>query len=197
MNKSELRIASRWIPKGSSAVRIKGVDAVVYVSQAAGRWYGVAYAGSAGKPAWNYRFRSQERLAEYITDWGARLRECAKRKAEAKAKRAAFKHSLKVGDVLKSSWGYDQTNIDYYEITKVIGKYVEAREIGCESVETGWLQGKSIPVPGKFVGPAKRYLVQEGNRIKVRSFAYAYPIQPREIAPGVKVFDADYWTAYA
>lgn len=31
------------------------------------------------------------------------------------------KHSFKVGDILYSSWGYDQTNIDLYQITELNG----------------------------------------------------------------------------
>jgi hypothetical protein len=29
---------------------------------------------------------------------------------------------IKEGDIFYSSWGYDQTNIDYYKVTKLIGK---------------------------------------------------------------------------
>ena len=31
-------------------------------------------------------------------------------------------HSLKVGDILYCSWGYDQTNVDYFKVSEVIGK---------------------------------------------------------------------------
>jgi hypothetical protein len=29
---------------------------------------------------------------------------------------------IKVGDIFYTSWGYDQTNIDYYKVRKLIGK---------------------------------------------------------------------------
>lgn len=29
---------------------------------------------------------------------------------------------LEVNDILYSSWGYDQTNIDYYKVKKLVGK---------------------------------------------------------------------------
>ena len=30
--------------------------------------------------------------------------------------------NIKVGDIFYRSWGYDQTNIDYYVVTKKVGK---------------------------------------------------------------------------
>ena len=36
---------------------------------------------------------------------------------------AAERDGLKVGDVLRSSWGYDQTNVDYYEVVELVGLY--------------------------------------------------------------------------
>ena len=38
--------------------------------------------------------------------------------------------NVKIGDIFYSSWGYDQTNIDYYMVTKIIGKtFVEIQKI--------------------------------------------------------------------
>ena len=31
------------------------------------------------------------------------------------------KHSFKVGDILYSSWGYEQTNIDFYQVAELNG----------------------------------------------------------------------------
>ena len=33
-------------------------------------------------------------------------------------------HTLKVGDVLYCSWGYAQTNVDYFKVSEVIGKRI-------------------------------------------------------------------------
>ena len=61
-------------------------------------------------------------------------------------------HTLKVGDILKSSWGYDQTNIDYFQVVKLIGKtMVGLRAINGEMVEsTSWASGKVRPVKDSF-----------------------------------------------
>jgi integrating conjugative element membrane protein (TIGR03745 family) len=62
-------------------------------------------------------------------------------------------HGLKVGYVLSASWGYEQTNIDYYEVTALVGRRsVEVREIAQELKETGNMLGECRPTKGKFIG---------------------------------------------
>jgi hypothetical protein len=157
----------------------------------------MGFYGKAEKPSFHHSFRSVERRTQFVSEWFASIEQTDARKAERKANRKAFRHTLKVGDVLRSSWGYDQTNIDYYEVTALVGEHmIEAREIGAESSETGFMQGKCVPTPGNYTGPAKRYRPTEGNAVKVRSFAWARPVAYREVA-GARVYSTDHWTAYA
>lgn len=52
----------------------------------------------------------------------------------------------KVGDILYSSWGYDQTNIDFYKVVKVSGFSVWIQELGKKIVEiTGWAHERVVP----------------------------------------------------
>lgn len=52
----------------------------------------------------------------------------------------------KVGDTLYSSWGYDQTNIDFYKVVKVSEFSVWIQETGKEIVEvTGWAHERVVP----------------------------------------------------
>ena len=46
------------------------------------------------------------------------------------------KHSIKVGDVFYYSWGYDQTNIEFFQVVAVTAKTVSIREI--RDVETDY-----------------------------------------------------------
>ena len=43
-------------------------------------------------------------------------------------------NGMQVGDVLYSSWGYDQTNASFYEIVKRTPKMVTLVEVGAEQV---------------------------------------------------------------
>lgn len=74
--------------------------------------------------------------------------------------RASFTNPYKVGDVFSNSWGYDQTNVDFYEVVSITESTVTIREIGQHSEETGFMCGKCQPIRGKYIGGAKVKRVQ-------------------------------------
>jgi len=129
-----------------------------------------------------------------------RLADSSAAKRAEKAKLRAKQHSLQVGDILRASWGYDQTNIDYYEVTALVGsQMVEVREIAARAQETGFMSGDSVPAPGQYIGEAKRRRVSDyGARdsVKVHDCAHAYLIRPTVVG-GVKCYGPSHWTAYA
>ena len=108
-----------------------------------------------------------------------------------------WEHSVKVGDVFRSSWGYQNTTVDYYEVEDVYGKYVYIRALKIESIETQTDQGYCIPLLGEFSSPYRlRRLVQgiDGNEfVQIFSFANAYKQIPVEISHGIKVFKPIRW----
>lgn len=55
---------------------------------------------------------------------------------------------MKQGDVLSYSWGYDQTNVEFFEVTKATEKSVWLRPIAGKLVngEEGFMAGRSVPV---------------------------------------------------
>ena len=53
----------------------------------------------------------------------------------------------KVGDILYDSWGYDQTNIDYYEVVRTTKASVWIRSIAREMTDD---QRHVVPVAGAF-----------------------------------------------
>jgi len=206
------------IPKGATPDERNSEAGEAYRYERSGKLCAIAFTGKAGKARWNYSFRDAQRREACINEFFANIDGMKKYRDEAKAKKAAFKHTLKVGSILRSSWGYDQTNIDYYEVTALIGsRMVEVREIGQEIEETMSMQGKCVPVPGMWATepyydeeykaqhgcyPRRdkapmRCVVQEGNRIKVSSCASAYPCEPVATVAGKPVFSASHWTAYA
>jgi hypothetical protein len=95
----------------------------------------------------------------------------------------ATNHDIKAGDIFYSSWGYDQTNVDYYIVTRVVGRCsVELQEIGTAKVETiapGIHRVK--PDPSVTIGAAftKRVNEYAGRpQIRMASHANAYRVQP-------------------
>ncbi len=83
-----------------------------------------------------------------------------------------------VGDIAYSSWGYDQTNIDYYQVVKVSAASVWLRPVAAQRTETGWATGTTEPLPGQFTGPAFRRKLQTGYSrwgVTITSYAGAWP----------------------
>lgn len=62
-------------------------------------------------------------------------------------------HEYEVGDILCNSWGYDQTNVEWFEVVALAGKsMVVLREIGAAVVpgSEGFMSGRVVPVPGAY-----------------------------------------------
>jgi hypothetical protein len=130
--------------------------------------YGVAFAGKANKPLWNYRFRNeqerQKRIDETIKSRKYVLENTQNRLKE----RREYQHPYKEGDVFYTSWGYDQTNVDFYQVTEVKGKMILLREIGKKSVDEREDTGVEYVVPSKghFVGGVIK-AIPKGPGVKI------------------------------
>ena len=60
-------------------------------------------------------------------------------------------HTLKVGEILQSVWGFEQTNVQFFQVVKVTPKMVFVREIPShESSNNGDMTGTVVPVKGAF-----------------------------------------------
>ena len=107
---------------------IKHVDAGVEIwVRQHNRFEGDTYLAAAALPIkgknsiWYYNFKNREQLDGKIAELVDNRLAWKKEVAERKARRLA-PHSLKVGDILYASWGYEQTNIDFFKVDKLIGK---------------------------------------------------------------------------
>ena len=164
----------------------------------------MCFTGKAVKHAWHYRFQDLTRRnaeIEKTLDGLMKSKEYKeKRKEERKA--ASASHDVKAGDVFRCSWGYDQTNIDYYQVLSVSGQMAVISEIGCDSEETGFMQGESVPALNRFIGDPKRVRIQRYSMdsepyFKVNSFSSARRMTPIAKIGDKPVFNASHWTAYA
>ena len=163
------------------------------------RTVAIAFGGKRSKPDWHFRFKDEARLHAKIEETLRGYMEWQDRKAEYKAKRNA-PHDVKIGDVFKCSWGYDQTNVDFYECTAVLGAMIEIREIAQDSMETLSMQGECVPMRGQFKGePMRKRVSMTGGdpSVKIHSFASAYRMKPIATVAGAPVYKSSHWTAYA
>ena len=163
--------------------RYTGEHALAYIAPyKRGPGYVVlGWSGRRNKPDVYQSAADRECALKVAQDHIARVAKFEADKAErrARAKAANSKpHTLKVGDLLSSSWGYDQTNVDFYEVTAVTGKSAKVRKIAQNTVETGFMAGHTTPCPGNYVGEETNWKRVRGkdNSIKVRDWGvWAHP----------------------
>lgn len=222
----EQRAAMRqvMIPKNATKCGRSDELGEAYTYEMAGRPYALVFRGTAAKPEWHYRFKDEHDRSKRIGDFFDSLRERAESKAARRQVVNAFRHDAKVGDIFRSSWGYDQTNIDYYQVVALVGQhFAMVREIQQQSEETAYMQGECVPAPGCWATEAdysdhgKAYHAEHGHyphkekeafrvkiqgcdsdepRFKVASYAYARRIKPLATMAGAKVYSTSHWTAY-
>lgn len=113
--------------------------------------------GRAAKPANNNMFRSSEQREQFIQALIERDREAsaqeANRKSEREAERRKMVDAIQVGMILHYSWGYDQTNCDFYQVTEKRGQMVTIRAIASETVpgSEGFMSDRRRPVRDSFL----------------------------------------------
>ena len=156
-----------------------------YVAEEAGRVIVTEFHGKSLKFD-RFAFRSQADADHEIARFTQRREQVAAAGAE---RRAAAKrpHTLAVGDILVSSYGYEQTNVDFYEVVAEQNRTVTLRELAQEREATGPMSGHAVPRPGHYVGEPIRKRANPRNGVKLAAGVYAHPWN------GSKV----YWSNYA
>jgi hypothetical protein len=150
-----------------------GTDLQIWTWESGGAIYGIAFAGKANKPLWHLRFMSEGRRDQMIKETIESRKRSIETKLQRMKERKEFQHDYKVGDILDSSWGYDQTNHDFYVVTKVIGKQIEIREVAKKVVREERTAEYVVPVPAHFVGPPMRKTPQKGGYVRLTSYSSA------------------------
>ncbi|MDQ3802502.1 MAG: hypothetical protein M3416_01405 [Acidobacteriota bacterium] len=122
-----------YIPKGAVKVTPKDVDAVVYVYERDGALYAMAFGGKRQRPDFHYRYSSPQRREQAVREYLERLAKSKAYKDEQLAKRRGFRHGYKVGDILHYSWGYEQTNCEFFQIVSTTPGTVTMRAVAQET----------------------------------------------------------------
>ena len=157
-------------------VHPEGTNVVAYKYFSDGTVYGVAFSGRARKPIFHYRYgKNENRLDDAVEKLAESSRASLESKKKRREERKQFKHDYQIGDILYSSWGYDQTNIDFYEVVGLTAKTVTLQEIGSKVVKDHGHTIELMPVPGRPKGKIlKNKRVSTGKSVKINSFASAY-----------------------
>ncbi len=112
---------------------------IVYINETTLKM--MAYVGKQKNPVRFYRFSSIEDLNKNVQDFiiniESRHKADIERKAEEKRISKETFANLEIGTILYSSWGYDQTNIDFFQVVgKTTGQKIQFRSIYGENDDT-------------------------------------------------------------
>ena len=159
-----------------------------------------AYRGKAKKPFMNYKYKTIERLKQAVNE---NILACNKnheiklKQKELSAERLAqFRETLQVGDILSTCWGYEQTNVEFYQVVSKKGAFCEVREIAKRSHDTAYMQSEVSPRQNQFIGEAIKKKILDGY-IMIESFIRATPLEYETLATGTKIYKRCYTSSYA
>ena len=167
----------------SNKIENKEADAVVFLT---GELSVTGFSGKRTKPDFNYRFPNKDRMDKYLVNYFEGLLKSKERKIrdredrKIKAKEEVLKYE--VGTILYSSWGYDQTNVDFYQIVEKKGQTVVLKRIACESIEqNGWASDSVVAVKDSFLDrePIKKRIGAYGISLSSYSGAYIWDGKPQ------------------
>lgn len=148
----------RYQPKGSITIRPKGINAVAFAYTMGGKPAAIAYSGNRRKSDWHHGFRDELQRAAYIQQWVDGLRKREEEKQRRQAERKSYQHGFQVGDILEYTWGYEQTNVEFFQVVALKGKQIVIREIAARSEGNpggAAMSDRCVPVPDDFTGPEK------------------------------------------
>lgn len=158
-------------------------DDGTYSKRVAGRW------SSKSATDWQASWGgvTNELLAVLEPERHAAMQE--RRRKESEERRRCEREaaaSVDVGDVFVTSWGYEQTNVDYFEVVEKHGQFVTVRQIASRTVETtGWMQSMVEAVPGCYLSSSTLLDGESSARRKVKGTAGRPCIDLKDFAQGV------------
>ena len=81
--------------------------------------------------------------------------------------KSQFENPYKVGDILHHSWGYDQTNCDFYQVVEVKTASVVLRKIAHKTVpgSEGFMCESVMPVKDAFIEKGTQALTKIDHAI--------------------------------
>lgn len=172
-----------YIPENATHTRHDDIKVDVYEYYlASGKPALLVFGGRRSKPDMYYRYSNEESRAQALKGYLARARKSLEHKA---ARRAEKKqpNTLEVGAILYTSWGYDQTNVDFYQVVdKPSAHFVTIRKVAQSTVRTNGSMDYVAPVEGSFTEDGKRVKADANNSVRIsdgRGRAYEWNGEPK------------------
>ena len=158
-------------PAGSHKIAMKNGGATFYTyDDQKGRPCVWIYYGKSKKPK-RFYFSSEARRSAHIENVIAQVNEIYNETQKRRTERNQ-PHTLGKGLILYTSWGYDQTNTEFYQVIDVPSAcYVVLQEVGAPLVrgEESFMSGNRFPDPEIKKGePFRRKVDMTGGKPSVK-----------------------------
>lgn len=177
---------SRYIPQNAHEYTREGVNAIIYLfTNRTNQPAAIAYAGKSNKADFHYHFKTEDQRQQYCNAWMERI---AQRQATRDAHKAIRKeqasqpHHIKAGEIFYTSWGYEQTNVDFYQVISVTAHSVKLLELCQQDKEyPGMMSGYTMPCRNQFKNEKviTCRVTGENFRINGRYYAHKWDGQPK------------------
>jgi len=144
-----------------------------------GERYIAAWMPRAKRPRYAYKVSTDKEYDIAVSKIAAEAEEFRRYDEAIDKASQTLRESLRVDDILYTSWGYEQTNVDFYQVTSIRGCIVEIRPIAAEITETGFMCGTTVPVLDAFTGPARCHrIVRNYLTVGYRQWAHKWDGTP-------------------
>ena len=141
------------------------------------------YQGKKASPIYNYFVSGnvQDIITKYKDQETARIKGKENDKIKSKQLKEQARNAVKLGDVFSSSWGYDQTNVDFYQIIAINGNMCTMAQMETLETPSTTIRDYGKATPGKIISnqaPTKHVVKMStaagGLYFKICSYAHAY-----------------------
>ena len=154
-------------------IEVPGTTVVIYkISDTIAK----GFSGKRAKPDFYYNFKTPETMEAYLDKYVEyyKDKEAYKEKKKAEKKAAIEKAATEVapGEIYYTSWGYDQTNVEFYKVLSIKGQKATLIKVAQKTVEEGGTWENVVPVADAEISKPFTRMVGEYG-FKINSFAYA------------------------
>ena len=139
---------------------------------------------SKEKQIFGFRFLNEDRRLEYINeDYLNRVKNQEakeKYKSDKKEKNKSDLLNVKVGDIFKDSWGYEQTNVDYFQVVaKPSSSFIVVKKINYELIDetVSNMSAYVKPLINSFKNDEELKFKLNGASFKSSSFSWANKVE--------------------
>jgi hypothetical protein len=130
------------------------------------------FQGKSHKPYKHYRFDDESALNRFIQDEKERELKAEKERVERSKQYEAEKQKIVEGAILYSSWGYEQTNIDFYIVVSRKNDFVILQEVGQKRTYDRDDSGKCTPDASVKIGDPFRKKINRFAGVNLNSYSW-------------------------